>query len=101
VSLISPNEFVGLARSLMQAKTEAEVQSKILEAGITLTVINNFETKIYSPQPTPEPPLRVEPKPAPVLDAPSQSPAQTAQQVAAPPTKKAPAPSGRKHKKKS
>jgi GNAT superfamily N-acetyltransferase len=83
-SEISPSEFIVLARSLLQAKSEAEVQSKILEAGITLTVINNFETKIYKPQRAPEQQPRVEPKPTPVLNAPPQSPAETAHQVAAP-----------------
>ena len=78
-SEISPNDFIVLARSLMQAKTEAEVQSKILDAGITLTVINNSDTKIYNnPQPTAELQPRVETKPTPVLNAPPQSPSETA-----------------------
>ena len=100
-SEISPSEFIVLARSLMQAKTEAEVQSKILEAGITLTVINNFETKIYNPQPAAEPRPKAEPNPTLVLNALPQSPDETAQQIAAPRAKKALVPKGRKGKKKS
>ena len=100
-SEISPSEFIVLARSLMQAKSEAEVQPKILEAGITLTVINNFETKIYNPQRAPELQPRVEQKPTPLLDAPPLSPAETAQPVAAPRAQKARVPNGRKRKKKS
>jgi len=100
-SEISPNEFRVLARSLMKAKSEAEVQSKILEAGITLTVINNFETKIYKLPRTSELQPRVEQKPTPLLDASRQSPAETAQPVAAPRAQKARVPTGRKRKKKS
>ena len=99
-SEISPGEFIVLARSLMQAKGEAEVQPKILEAGITLTVVNNFETKIYNPQRAPELQPGVEQKPTPRLDATPQSPAKTAQQIAAPRTQKDRVPSGRKRKKK-
>jgi hypothetical protein len=44
---IPPKEFLDLARSLMQAKTEAEIPRKILEQGISVTIINNYETKIY------------------------------------------------------
>jgi GNAT superfamily N-acetyltransferase len=99
-SEISPSEFIVLARSLMQAKSEAEVQRKILEAGITLTVINNFETKIYDPQRAPELKQRVEQKPTPHLDTLPQSPAETAQPVAAPRTQKARVPNGRKRKNK-
>jgi GNAT superfamily N-acetyltransferase len=100
-SEISPSEFIVLARSLMQAKSEAEVQPKILEAGITLTVINNFETKIYNPRRAPELQPRVEQKTTPPLDAPPQSPAETAQPVAAPRAQKARVPNGRKPKKES
>jgi hypothetical protein len=100
-SEISPSEFIILAGSLLQAKSEAEVQSKILQAGMTLTVINNFETKIYSPQSAPELQPRIDPKPTPVLDAVPQSPTQTAQRVPAQPVKKARVPSSRKHKKES
>ena len=58
-SEISPKDFIVLARSLMEAKTEAEVQSKILDAGITLTIISESETKIYNDtHPTPELPPR-------------------------------------------
>jgi hypothetical protein len=85
----------------MKAKSEAEVQSKILEAGITLTVINNFETKIYKLPRTSELQPRVEQKPTPLLDASRQSPAETAQPVAAPRAQKARVPTGRKRKKKS
>ena len=99
-SEISPSEFIVLARSLMQA-SEAEVQPKILEAGITLTVINNFETKIYNPQRALELQPRVEQKPTPRLDAPPQSPAETAQPVAAPRAQKTRVRNGRKRKKKS
>ena len=98
-SEISPNEFIALVRSLLQAKTEAEVQAKILDTGITLTVINNSETKIYdSLQPTPELQPRVEPKSTPVLNAPPQSPTETAQQVAASRAPKVLIPNRRKHK---
>lgn len=100
-SEISPSKFIALARSLMQAKSETEVQPKILEAGITLTVINNFEAKIYSPQRAPELQPRVEQTPTSLLDAPPQSPAETAQPVAAPRAQKARVPNGRKRKKKS
>ncbi|MGA8025344.1 MAG: GNAT family N-acetyltransferase [Candidatus Acidiferrales bacterium] len=100
-SEISPSEFIVLARSLMQAKTEAEVQSKILEAGITLTVISKFETKIYNPQPAAEPRPKAEPNPTLALDALPQAPDETAQQIAAPRAKKALVPKGRKGKKKS
>lgn len=100
-SEISPSEFIVLFRSLVQLKTEAEVQSKILDAGITLTVINNFETKVYNPPPTSEQQPRVEPKPAPVLSLPPQSPDETAQRIAVPRAKKVLVPKGRKGKKKS
>jgi GNAT superfamily N-acetyltransferase len=100
-SEIPPSEFIVLARSLMQAKSEEEVQLKMLEAGITLTVINNFETKIYNPQRAPELQPRVEQKPTPLPDASPQSPAETAQPVAAPRAQKARVPNGRKRKKKS
>ena len=93
-SEISPDEFIVLARSLMQAKTEAEVRSGILDAGITLTLINNL-------QPTPELQSRVENKPKPVINVPPQLPAETSQQAAAPRVKKAPKPNGRKRKTKS
>jgi hypothetical protein len=98
-SEISPKDFIVLARSLLQAKSEAEVQSKISEAGITLTVINNFETKIYNPQRVPELQTRVEPKPTLVLNAPPQSPTETAQQVAAPRAPRTPIPKSRKRKR--
>ena len=98
-SEISPSEFIVLARSLMQAKSEAEVQPKILEAGITLTVINNFEKRIYNPQRAPELQPRVEQKPT--QAAGRQGPAETAQPVAAPCAQKARLPNGRKRKKKS
>ena len=100
-SEVAPSEFIALARSLMRAKSEAEVQQKILDAGITLTVINNFEARNYNPQRVPELQPRVEPKPAPPLDTPPQSPAETAQPVAAPRAQKARVPNGRKRKKKS
>jgi GNAT superfamily N-acetyltransferase len=100
-SEISPSEFIVLARSLMQAETEAEVQPKILEQGVTLTVINNYETKIYLPEPAPELQPRVEPKPTPVLSVPPQSSDEIAQQIAAPRAKKVPVPKGGKGKKKS
>ena len=101
-SEISPKDFIVLARSLMEAKTEAEVQSKILDAGITLTIISESETKIYNdPQPTPELPPRVEAKTTPVLNALPQSSAESAQQVAALCAQKARVPNGRKRKKKS
>jgi hypothetical protein len=100
-SEISPDEFIVLARSLMQARTEAEVRSKILEAGVTVTVINSFESRIYNPQTTPEPQPRVEPKHTPILEALSQSPAETAQHVTTPRDKKRRALKGRKHKKES
>jgi hypothetical protein len=100
-SEISPNEFIVLARNLMQAKAEAEIQSRILEAGITLTVINNFETTIYNPQPSGESRPGVEPKPTPVLNALPRSSAETAEQVATPRAQKAPVPRGQKRKKKS
>ncbi len=48
-SEIPPSEFIVLLRNLTQAKNEAELQSKILDAGITVKVTNNFETKIYNP----------------------------------------------------
>jgi hypothetical protein len=99
-SEIPPNEFIALFRSLVQVKTEAEVQSKILDAGITLTVINNFETKVYKSPPTPEQQPRAEPKPAPVLSLPPQSPEETAHRIAIPRTKKVLVPKGRKGKKK-
>jgi hypothetical protein len=85
----------------MQLKTDAEVQPKILEAGITLTAINNFETKAYNPQPTTGQQPRVEPKPTPVLSTLPQLPDETAQQVAAPHAKKALVPKDREGKKKS
>jgi hypothetical protein len=92
-------QFRALAIDLIKAKTEAEIQPKILGAGITLTVVNNFETKIYNPQPAPEPQPKVEPKPTPVLEAPPQSPDGTAQQVAVPRAKKVLVPKGGKGKK--
>ena len=100
-SEISPSEFIVLARSLLQAKSEAEVQSKISEAGITLTVINNYETKIYEPQRAPELQPRVEPEPTLPLEAPPKLPAETAQPVAAPRAKRAAVPKSQKRKKKS
>jgi GNAT superfamily N-acetyltransferase len=100
-SEIPPKDFIVLARSLMKAKSEAEVQSKILDAGITLTVINNFETKIYKPPRAPELQPRVEAKTTSVLNPLPQSSAESAQQVAAPRAKKARVPTGRKRKKKS
>ena len=100
-SEISPTEFMALARSLMQAKSEAEVQSKILKAGITLTVINNFETKIYNPQPAAELQPRVQPKPTPFLEGTPQSTAETTQSFATPRAKRAPVPNSQKRKKKS
>lgn len=99
-SQISASEFIVLARSLMQAKSQAEVQSKILEAGITLTVINSFETKIYSPQQASELQPRAEPKPTALLDAPPQAPVETAQRSEAPRAKRAPVPHSQKRKKK-
>jgi hypothetical protein len=99
-SEISPKDFIVLARSLAQAKTAADIQSKILDAGITVTVVNNSDTKIYNnPQRIPEPQTRVEPKPTPVLNAPPQAPAETAQQVAAPRAPKVLIPNRRKHKR--
>jgi hypothetical protein len=100
-SEISPSEFIVLARSLMRAKSEAEVQSKILDARITLTLINNFETKIYNPRRPPELQPRVEPKTTPLLDVPPQSPPETAQPIAAPRAKRAPVSNSPKRKKKS
>jgi hypothetical protein len=85
----------------VQVKTEAEVQAKILEAGITLTVINNFETKIYNPQPAPEPQPKLESKPALASNLLPQSFAETLQPVAAPRAKKARVAKGPKRKKKS
>jgi GNAT superfamily N-acetyltransferase len=99
-SEISSSEFIVLARSLMQAKSEAEVQSRIVEAGITLTVIN-VETKIYnSPQPTPELRPGVERNPASSLASHPQSPPKMAQHVAALRAKKALKPNDRKGEKK-
>lgn len=100
-SEISPGEFIVLARNLMQAKTEAEVQQKILQAGITLTVSNNYETKIYLPEPTPESHPKVEHKPPSVLDCPSQSSPEAAQQLAARRVQKTRVAKVRKRKKKS
>jgi hypothetical protein len=100
-SEISPNKFIGLARSLMQAKNEAEVQPKILERGITLTAINNFETKIYNPRPTPELQPRVEPTSAPVLNGPPQTSGETAEKATVPRVKKAPVLKRRKRKKRN
>jgi len=75
-SEISPDEFIVLARNLMQAKGEAEIQSKLLEAGLTVNVTNNFETKIYNPPLAPELQPRAESKNPPVRYALPRSPAE-------------------------
>jgi GNAT superfamily N-acetyltransferase len=98
-SEISPSEFIVLVRNLMQAKNEAELQSRILDAGVTLTVINNFETTIYNPPLAPEPQPRVEPKPTPLVDAPPQSLAETTQLVEVPQAQKARVSNRRKREK--
>jgi GNAT superfamily N-acetyltransferase len=101
-SEISPKDFIALARNLMEAKTEAEVRSKILDAGVTLTIISESETKTYNnPQPIPKLQPRVEQKPIPLLDAPEQSHAEPPRPVAAQRPQKARVPDGRKRKKKS
>jgi hypothetical protein len=60
----------------MQAKGEAEIQSKLLEAGLTVNVTNNFETKIYNPPLAPELQPRAESKNPPVRYALPRSPAE-------------------------
>jgi|SRR5580704_4318498 GNAT superfamily N-acetyltransferase len=100
-SEVPVDQFRALAIDLLQAKTEADVKSKIVEAGITLKVINNYETKIYLPESAPEQQPKVEPKPALASNPLPQSFAETAQPVAAPHAQKARVAKGPKRKKKS